>query len=130
MPGARCACATGAERPGPDRARPAAAPARNVPGDGAPGARQIQSAERAVQALGNTGSKHASKPDDRRAHAGDRRRVAGTVARGTAGRVCRWDLLANQAPPLPVPGGDDPVSDTPPLPGPLSGLRVLELADE
>src|SRR5438477_5955824 len=90
----------------------------------------MQGAECAVQARGNAGSKQPSKPDDRRAHAGGRRRVARTIAPGTAGGVCRRDLLANQPPPLPVPGGDDPVSDVLPLPGPLSGLRVLELADQ
>src|SRR5438477_5922911 len=90
----------------------------------------MQGAECAVQALRNAGSKQPSKPDDRRAHAGGRRRVARTIAPGTAGGVCRRNLLANQAPPLPVPGGDDPVSDALPSPGPLSGLRVLELADQ
>src|SRR5207248_5893426 len=52
-----------------------------------------------------------------------------------ARRLRRRHVLADQAAPLPLHGRDDPVSapgidDAQPLPGPLTGLRILELADE
>jgi hypothetical protein len=45
--------------------------------------------------------------------------------------VCHTDgVLADKAVPFSVYGGDAPMSDAQPLPGPLTGLRILELADE
>src|SRR5215470_8770712 len=45
-------------------------------------------------------------------------------------RFCRRHVLADDAGTLSVHGGDAPVSDVQSLPGPLAGLRILELADE
>src|SRR5260370_6322876 len=109
-------------------------PSRDVSGDGAPGARDTQGAERPVQAVGNPGVEPSAEPLNRSAHAGGCRRLAGLQPRGTPRRLRRRHVLADKAGALCLHGGDAPVSDAPgtnpPLPGPLAGLRVLELADE
>jgi crotonobetainyl-CoA:carnitine CoA-transferase CaiB-like acyl-CoA transferase len=75
-----------------------------------------------------------AEPDDRRTHARDRRRITRVAARGVAGRLCRRDVLADAAPPPRVSGRDAAVTEVSPepssLPGPLAGVRVLELATE
>src|SRR6516164_7275486 len=134
MPSRRRARAPGAKRRRPRRARPAAAPPRNVSGERAPDARPLQGTERAVQALRDASRQSPAEPDDRRTHARDRRRIARVAARGVASRLCRRHVLAETAPPLRISGRDAPVTEVSPqpspLPGPLAGVRVLELADE
>src|SRR4029077_5371302 len=91
--------------------------------------------ECSVQAVGNPGVKPPAEPADRPAQQGDCRRLAGLQPRRTTRRLYRRHLLADQAGPLSLHGGDAPVTDAPvtdaeTLPGPLAGLRILELADE
>src|SRR4029077_7979069 len=91
--------------------------------------------ECSVQAVGNPGVKPPAEPADRPAQQGDCRRLAGLQPRRTTRRLYRRHLLADQAGPLSLHGGDAPVTDAPvtdaeTLPGPLTGLRMLELADE
>src|SRR5260370_28759621 len=105
-------------------------PSRDVSGDGAPGARDTQGAERPVQAVGNPGVEPSAEPLNRSAHAGGCRRFAGLQPRGTPGRLGRRHVLADKAGALCLHGGNAPMSDVRPPPGPLAGLRVLELADE
>src|SRR5207302_6879574 len=67
---------------------------------------------------------------DRPTHERDRRRLAGLQPRGTSRRLRRRHVLADKAKALSLHGGDAPVSDAETPPGPLAGLRILELADE
>ncbi len=93
----------------------------------ASGAWHPQGAERAVQNVGNPGGQPSACTADRPAHAGNCRRAAGLQPRRTPRRLRRRHVLADEARAISLHGGNAPMTDAP---GPLTGLRVLELADE
>src|ERR1700730_6618762 len=55
---------------------------------------------------------------------------AGVHPRRASRGLRRRHVLADKTGALSLHGGDAPMSDAQPLPGPLTGLRILELADE
>src|SRR6202012_6036957 len=82
------------------------------------------------QTFEDAGVEPPARAPDRSTHAGDCRRLAGLQARRASRGLRRWHVLAYQEGTLALHGRDAPMTDTQTLPGPLAGLRILELADE
>src|SRR5262249_10244424 len=103
---------------------------RDVSRNGASCARTTQGAECPVQALQNPGVEPFAEPTDRSTHARDCRRPIGLQPRRSPCGFRRRHVMAGEASALCVYGGDARVSDAQFLPGPLAGIRILELANE
>src|SRR5262245_35380093 len=134
LPGRRRASHGRPKRRGPRRARPAAAPPWHVPGARSSDAGPAQDSERAIQDVGDASLQSLRQPADRPPHGRDRRGLAWLRPGGTARRLRRRHVLAAAAAALRLLGGhaqmSAPEKSPDNLPGPLAGVRVLELADE